>query len=159
MLAKRCTRPYNYLVTFRDWRALVPLAIPVPVSPAAATPAAAALPSAAATAAAATLFGPIAALAVNRTVPAGFEWHRRGLSTTGTDHGCARAHAGAGARAGAVTALVLGMGRSVAASAAGALLSLAAWFAAPGRGVAAFLEKLLFTSGENKFLTAVATGK
>jgi hypothetical protein len=41
----------------------------------------------------------------------------------------------------------------------GTLLSLAAWFTAPRGGVAAFLEKLLFTSGENKFLTAVATGK
>jgi hypothetical protein len=40
-----------------------------------------------------------------------------------------------------------------------ALLSLPAWFTTPGRRVAAFLEKLLFTSGENKFLTAVATGK
>jgi hypothetical protein len=50
------------------------------------------------------------------------------------------------------------MGRSVASS-GGALFRLAARFAAPGRGVAAFLEKLLFTGGENKFLTAVATGK
>jgi len=41
----------------------------------------------------------------------------------------------------------------------GALLRLPARFAASGRGVAAFLEKLLFTGGENKFLTAVATGK
>jgi hypothetical protein len=39
------------------------------------------------------------------------------------------------------------------------LLSLAAWFAATGRGVAAFLEELLFASREGKFLTAVATGK
>jgi hypothetical protein len=39
------------------------------------------------------------------------------------------------------------------------LLSLAAWFTTPGRRVASFLEKLLFTSSENKFLTAVATGK
>jgi hypothetical protein len=36
---------------------------------------------------------------------------------------------------------------------------LAAWFAAAGRGVAAFLEELLFTCGKGKFLTAVATGK
>jgi [glutamine synthetase] adenylyltransferase / [glutamine synthetase]-adenylyl-L-tyrosine phosphorylase len=42
---------------------------------------------------------------------------------------------------------------------AAALLSLSARFAAPGRGVAAFLEKLLLTSSENKFLTAVATSK
>jgi hypothetical protein len=46
-----------------------------------------------------------------------------------------------------------------AAAPAGTLFSLAARFTAPGRGVAAFLEKLLFTSSENKFLTAVATGK
>jgi hypothetical protein len=44
------------------------------------------------------------------------------------------------------------------AAAARTLLSLAAWLTAPGRGVAAFLEKLLFTSSENKFLSAVATG-
>jgi hypothetical protein len=56
---------------------------------------------------------------------------------------------------------MLGMGRGVAtpATPAAALLSLSAWFAASGRGVAAFLEKLLLTSSENKFLTAVATGK
>jgi hypothetical protein len=53
---------------------------------------------------------------------------------------------------------MLGMGRGVATPAA-ALLGLPAWFAASGRGVAAFLEKLLFTSSENKFLTAIATGK
>jgi hypothetical protein len=40
-----------------------------------------------------------------------------------------------------------------------ALLSLAAWLAATGRGVAAFLEELLFAGREGKFLTAVATGK
>jgi hypothetical protein len=134
----------------------VSLAIPVPVSPAATT-AAAALPSAPA-ATTPTLFGPIAAFAVNRTVPAGLKWHRGGLSTTGADHGCSRAHARAGAPTRAITALVLGMGGSVPAS-GGALLRLPARFAAPGRGVAAFLEKLLFTGGENKFLTAVATGK
>jgi hypothetical protein len=50
------------------------------------------------------------------------------------------------------------MGGNVSA-AGGTLLSLAAGFAAPGRGVAALLEKLLFTCGENKFLTTVATGK
>jgi hypothetical protein len=50
------------------------------------------------------------------------------------------------------------MGRRVATS-GGTLLSLAAWFAAAGRGVAALLEELLFTCGEGKFLTAVATGK
>jgi hypothetical protein len=43
-------------------------------------------------------------------------------------------------------------------TAACALFSLAAWFAATGRGVAAFLEELLFTRGKNKLLTAVATG-
>jgi hypothetical protein len=41
----------------------------------------------------------------------------------------------------------------------GTLLGLAAWFTTPGRRVASLLEKLLFTSSENKFLTAVATGK
>jgi hypothetical protein len=46
-----------------------------------------------------------------------------------------------------------------AATAGEALLSLAAWFAATGRGVAAFLKELLFASCEGKFLTAVATGK
>jgi hypothetical protein len=51
------------------------------------------------------------------------------------------------------------MGRRVAAATAGALLRLAARFAAAGRRVAAFLEKLLFASSEGKFLTAVATGK
>jgi hypothetical protein len=50
------------------------------------------------------------------------------------------------------------MGRRVATS-GGTLLSLAAWFAAAGRGVAALLEELLFTRCEGKFLTAVATGK
>jgi len=45
------------------------------------------------------------------------------------------------------------------ATTAGALFSLAARFAATGRGVAAFLEELLFTRGKNKLLTAVATGK
>jgi hypothetical protein len=53
---------------------------------------------------------------------------------------------------------MLGMGWSVPTTAPGALLSLAAWLTASGRGVAAFLEKLLFSSSEDKFLTAVATG-
>ena len=128
----------------------------VPVAVAAAPTAAStatilpATPAAAPTA----LFGPVAALAVDRTVPTGFERHRCGLAATRTNHGCARAHAAARA----VTTLVLGMGRSVTPAPAGALFSLAARFASPGRGVAAFLEKLLFTSSENKFLTAVATG-
>jgi hypothetical protein len=134
----------------------IPVAVPAPTTTAAS---AAALPSAP-TAAAPALFGPVAALAVNRTVPTGFERHRCGLATTGTNHGSARAHAGAGAATTAVTAaLVLRMGRSVATTAAaGTLFSLAAWLTAPGRRVAAFLEKLLFTSSEDKFLTAVATG-
>jgi hypothetical protein len=51
------------------------------------------------------------------------------------------------------------MGRSVTPTAAAALLSLAAWLAASGRGVAAFLEKLLFPSSEDKFLTAIATSQ
>jgi hypothetical protein len=136
-------------------------AIPVAVATTTtATPTAAALPSTPTTAAAPTLFGPVAALAVDRTVPTGFERHRCSLATTGTNHGCASAHAGAGPPTRAVTAaFMLRMGRSVApAAATGALLSLAAWLAASGRGVAAFLEKLLFTSSKDKFLTAVATG-
>jgi len=129
-------------------------AIPVAVSATATASATAAVLPSAPTAAATALFGPVAALAVDRTVPTGFERHRCGLATTGTNHGCARAHAAARA----VTTLVLGMGRSVTPTPAGTLFSLAARFTPPGRGVAAFLEKLLFTSSENKFLTAVATG-
>jgi hypothetical protein len=126
----------------------IPVAAAAPTSP---TPTAAILPSTPA-AAPSPLFGPVAALAVDRTVPAGFERHCCRLATTGTNHRCSRAHAAAGA----VTALVLGMGRSVT-PAARTLFSLTARFAAPGRRVAAFLEKLLFTSSEDKFLTAVAT--
>ena len=132
------------------------IAVAVPASAPSAAASAATLPSA--PAASTALLGPVAALAVNRAIPTGFERYRRGLSATGADHGCARAHAGSGAPTGAVTAFVLGMGRMVTAP-GGTLLSLAAWFTAPGGGVAAFLEKLLFPSGENKFLTAVATGK
>jgi hypothetical protein len=103
--------------------------IPVAVAAATAAPTAAALPSTPATAAATpALFGPVAALAVDRTVPTGFEGHRGGLATTGTNHGCASAHAAA---ARAVTTLVLGMGRGVTA-AAGTLFGLAARFTAPG---------------------------
>jgi hypothetical protein len=129
----------------------------IPVAVAATTTAtstAAVLPSTATAATTSALFGPVATLAVDRAVPTGFERHRGGLATTGTNHGCARAHAAARA----VTTLVLGMGRSVTPAPAGALFSLTARFTAPGRGVAAFLEKLLFTSSENKFLSAVATG-
>ena len=129
--------------------------VPVPVAAAATTASATALPSAAP---AAPLFGSIAALAVNRTVPTRFKWNRRGLSAAGADNGCARAHAGASTRTCTVTTLVLGMGGCVATS-GGVLLSLAAWFAATGRGVAALLEELLFTCGEGKLLTAIATGK
>ena len=105
--------------------------IPVAVAAAtAATPTAAVLPSTAATAAATpALFGPVAALAVDRTVPTGFEGHRGGLATTGTNHGCASAHAAATR---AVTTLVLGMGRGVTTAAAGTLFGLAARFTAPG---------------------------
>jgi hypothetical protein len=134
-------------------------AIPVAVAATTATPAAAALPSTPTTAAAATLFGPVAALAVDRTVPTGFKRHRGRLATTGTNDGSASAHAGTGAPATAVTAaIVLRMGRSVAPTPAGTLFSLAARLTTPGRGVAAFLEELLFPSSENKFLSAVATG-
>ena len=132
------------------------IAVAVPASAASAAASAATLPSA--PSASTALLRPIAALAVNRAVSTGFERYRRGLSATGAYHGCARAHSGSGAPASAVTAFVLGMGRSVAA-ATGPLFGLAAWFATPGRRVAALLEKLLFTSSENKFLTAVATGK
>jgi hypothetical protein len=140
---------------------LVALAVAVAITPATA-PAAptTALPSAAAATATASsaLFRPVAALAVDGPVPPGFEWDRRGLPTAGADHRCARAHAGAAC---AVAAFVLGMGWSVAAAtaAARALFGLATGFAPPGRGVSAFLEELLFTSGEHKFLTAVATSK
>ena len=133
----------------------MPLAVPVAVS----TPAtsAAALSSAATSAATSALFRPIAALAVNRTVSAGLEGDCGGLSTTGANHGSAGAHAPATA---AITAIVLGMGRSMAAAAPGrALLGLAARFAASRRRVAAFLKKLLLSGGEHKFLTAVATRK
>ena len=136
----------------------IPVAVPATTT---AAPTAAVLPSTPTTAAAPTLFGPVAALAVDRTVPTGFERHCGGLATTGTNHGGARAHAGAGAPARAVTAaIMLRMGRSVAptTAATGTLLGLAARLAAAGRGVAAFLEKLLLTSSEDKFLTAVATG-
>jgi hypothetical protein len=144
MLAKRCTRPYNYLVTFVSGTSLVTPAVPVAIS---------------ATAAPTALFGPIATLAVNRTISAGFKRHSCGLAATGAYHGSARAHAGAPTAA-VAAALVLGMGRSVTpTTAAATLLSLAAWLAASGRGVAAFLEKLLFSSSEDKFLTAVATSQ
>ncbi len=130
-------------------------AIPVAVAAATtATTTAAVLPSTPTASTTAALFGPVAALAVDWPVPTGFERHRGSLATTGTNHSRSRAHAAAGA----VTTLVLGMGRSVTTAAAGALLSLAARFTASGRGVAAFLKKLLFSSSENKFLTAVATG-
>ena len=69
----------------------IPVAVPATTT---ATPTAAVLPSAPTTAAPPTLFGPVAALAVDRTVPTGFERHRCGLATTGTNHGCASAHAG-----------------------------------------------------------------
>jgi hypothetical protein len=129
--------------------------IPVAVAAATtATPAAAILASTPTTAAAPALFGPVAALAVDWTIPTGFERHCGSLATTSTNHGGAGAHAAPGA----VSTLVLGMGRSVTPAPAGTLFSLAARFTAPGRGVAAFLKKLLFTSREYKFLTAVATG-
>ena len=100
--------------------------IPVAVA-ATTTPAAAILPSTPASAPTA-LFGPVAALAVDRTVPTGFEGHCGGLATTGTNDGGARAHAASRA----VTTLVLGMGRSMTTAAAGALFGLAARFTAPG---------------------------
>jgi hypothetical protein len=136
----------------------VPLAVPVAVSTSTAPAAsAAALSSATTSAATPALFRPIATLAVNWTVFAGLKGHCGRLTTTGANHGGAGAHAAAPA---AKTAIVLGMGRSMAASAPGrALLGLAARFAASRRRVAAFLKKLLLSGGEDKFLTAVATRK
>jgi hypothetical protein len=136
---------------------LVALAVPVAVSTAPAA-SAAALASASTAASTPALFRPIAALAVNRTVSSGLEGDRGRLTTTGANHGGAGAHAAAPAPA-AITAIVLGMGRSMAAAPGRTLLGLAARFAAARRGVAAFLEKLLLSGGENKFLTAVATRK
>jgi hypothetical protein len=105
MLAKRCTLPYNYLVTFVSWSTLVAPAIPVAIPATAATaPAAAVLPSTPTASPAAALFGPVAAFAVNRTISTGFKGHRCRLATTGANHGSASAHAGAGAPTRAVTA-------------------------------------------------------
>ena len=134
---------------------LVALAVPVAVSTAPAA-SAAALSSASTAAPTPALFRPIAALAVNRTVSPGLEGDCGRLTTTGANHGGPGAHAAAPA---AITAIVLGMGRSMAAAPGRALLGLAARLAAARRGVAAFLEKLLLSGGENKFLTAVATCK
>jgi len=134
---------------------LVALAIPVAVSTAPAA-SAAALSSASTAASTPALFRPIAALAVNRTVSSGLEGDCGRLTTTGANHGGAGAHAAAPAP---ITAIVMGMGRSMAAAPGRTLLGLAARFAAARRGVAAFLEKLLLSGGENKFLTAVATRK
>ena len=134
---------------------LVPLAVPVAVSPATASPAAA-LSSASPSAPTAALFRPIAALAVNRTVSARLEGDCGRLTTTGANHGGAGAHTAATA---AIAPIVLGMGRSMAAAPGRTLLGLAARFASSRRRVAAFLEELLLSGGENKFLTAVATRK
>jgi hypothetical protein len=135
----------------------VPLAVPVAVSTApAAAASAAALSSATTTSATSALLRPIAALAVNRAVPSGLKGHCGRLTTTGANHGGAGAHATAPA---AITAIVLGVGGSMAAASGGALLGLPARFATSRRRVAALLEKLLLSSGENKFLTAVATSK
>jgi hypothetical protein len=129
----------------------VPLAVPVAVSTAPAS--AAALSSAGA--ATPALFRLIAALAVNRTISSRLKGNCGRLTTAGAHHSGAGAHAAAAAK----TAIVLGMGRSMAPAAPGALLSLPARFAASRRRVAAFLKKLLLSGGEDKFLTAVATRK
>jgi hypothetical protein len=131
----------------------VPLAVPVSAAPAAST---AALSSSTPAASTAALFRPVATLAVNRTVSSGLERDCGRLTTTGANHGSAGAHAAPPAPK---TAIVLGMGRSMAAAPGRALLGLAARLAASRRRVAAFLEKLLLSGGENKFLTAVATRK
>jgi hypothetical protein len=80
-------------------------AIPVAISATAAPTTAAALPSTP-TAAATALFGPVAALAVNRAISTGFKRHGCGLAATGAYHGSARAHAGA-TTAAVAAALVL----------------------------------------------------
>jgi hypothetical protein len=133
----------------------IPVAVPATAS--APTASATVLPSTTAAASTPTLFGPVAAFAVDRTVPTGLKRYRGGLATTGTNYRGARAHTRASARA-VTPAIVLRVRGSVATTTtAAALFRLAARLAAPGRGVAAFLEKLLFTSSEDKFLTAVAT--
>jgi hypothetical protein len=137
----------------------VPLAVTVTISAAPAAPAASSAALAPASAASTpALFRPIAALAINRPVSPGLKGYCGCLTTTGADHGGARAHAAAPTPK---TAIVMGMGGSVAAAAAPgrALLGLTARFAASRRRVAAFLKKLLLSGGENKFLTAIATRK
>ena len=133
-------------------------AVAVAVTPAAAPTATTAALSSAATTGAAPLLGLIAAFAIDRTIASWFERHGRGLATAGADHGGPRAHAAAAAATAVTASILMGMRRSMA-TGAGVLLSLAARFAAPRRGVAALLEKLLFTCGENKLLIAIATGK
>ncbi len=77
------------------------------------------------------------------------------MAAAGADHGGSGAHPPAPA---ITAAIVLSMGWSMPA-AARVLLSLAAWFTTPRRGVATLLEELLLARGKDKFLTAVATGK
>ncbi len=70
---------------FGGSQSLIPAAIPVAVSSAASATAASALPPAATSATA--LFGPVAALAVDGPIPAGFEGYSRRLPAAGADHG------------------------------------------------------------------------
>ena len=138
-------------------------AVAVAVTSAATTAPATALSSTAATTTAAPLLGPVAALAVNRTIAPRFEGYGRGLTTAGAHHGGTGAHTAAASTTASVAAagIVMSMRGSMPATPApaGILLSLAAWLAAPRRGVATLLEELLFARGEDKLLTAVATGK
>jgi hypothetical protein len=133
----------------------LPPAVPIAVT-AAATPSAA-LPSTAPAPSTAALFGPVTALAVDRAVSPGLKGHCGRLATTRAHYGGARAHASTAARA--IAAIVGSMRWRMPTTRAGVLFGLATGFAAPRRGVAAFLEELLFPCGESKFLTAVATGK
>jgi len=107
---------------------------------------------------ASALFRAVAALAVHRAVSFRLKRHRGGLATAGADHGCPR---GRTATAAVTTTIVMGMMGSgiTAASSAGTLFRLATRFAAARRGVPALLVKLLFACGEDKLLSAVATGE
>ena len=142
------------LQVFRHWQnALIPAAtIPVAIATAATPTAATALPaSTAARSSAAALLRPIATLAVNRTVAPGLKGNGCGLSTTGADN--RRAGSRTGTIATSASARVMMSRRGC------ALLGLAAWLAAPGRGIPALLEKLLLSRGKNKLLPAVTACK
>ena len=135
----------------------MPSAIPVPVSPAPTAATSPATRPATTTAATARLFRLVATLAIHRTVPTRLKRHRRGLAATCADDRRAGTHARTGARTVPIpTAAARACAVPPAPAGTSILFSLPARFAAPWRGVAAFLEKLLFTRGEHEFLTAVA---